>query len=346
MNVLIKARQLLDTLSCPALLITDPLDIFYLTGIALTVGTLLLSRNNAILFVDGRYKEAASQSQLIVADVETLPTTLVAIEGPCAFDSDHVTYAQYLSLLIKKNTLFPLASPIKRLRQIKEQEELEKLRVAAALCMRGMEKVMSILREGISEKEVANEVEFFWKKEGGEKFSFDPIIAFGANSSKPHHRSSDAILRTGDIVLVDMGVVVSHYHSDMTRVFGFGNVDKKLVEIYAIVYEAKKRAIAGCIAGRAIKEVDALARDYITECGYGEAFVHGLGHGIGLETHEPPYLRKTVTTCLEENQVVTIEPGIYIPGLGGVRLEDMVIVQKNKSLNLTPQFDFPEMRIL
>jgi Xaa-Pro aminopeptidase len=337
---MIQVESLLHRFSCDALLVTDPLDIFYLTGMSLSVGTLFFVKGEQpTLFVDGRYREVASHLPLRVEDIEHLPGALNALKAPCGFDSDHLTYAKYLALIKKKETIFPLASPIKELRKIKSQEEIKTITKAAQLCMRGMQTAIDSLREGISEREVAYELELFWKREGGEKFSFDPIIAFGENSSKPHYRSGSTTLKRGQIVLIDIGVVVDHYHSDMTRTVAFGTIDSKLSEIYNIVYEAKKRAIAGCVSGKAIKDIDALARDYITEKGYGDAFMHGLGHGIGLETHEPPYLNKKATAYLEEGEVVTIEPGIYIPDLGGVRIEDMILVQKGGCHNLTSQFD-------
>lgn len=339
MNPLEKAEQFLKKLSCTGLLVTDPLDIFYLTGLSLSVGTLLLREGASTLFIDGRYKEVVNESKIFCEDIENLESVLKSLKGLCGFDSDHLTYAHYLALLKKKAELLPLASPIKELRKIKSKEEIKKLTAAATLCMRGMQRVIEILREGMSEREVAYEVDLFWKREGGEKFSFDPIIAFGANSSKPHYRSGKTLLKKGDLVLVDMGVVVEHYHSDMTRTFAFGKIAPQLEEIYEIVYEAKRRAIAGCSAGKTLKEVDALARDYIAEKGYGAAFMHGLGHGIGLETHEPPYLNKKASTFLEEGEVVTIEPGIYIPNLGGVRIEDMILIEKEGSHNLTREFD-------
>lgn len=144
-------------------------------------------------------------------------------------------------------------------------------------------------------------------------------------------------------MLVDIGVVLDHYHSDMTRVFGFGQVAKELEEIYKIVYEAKQAAIAGVRAGIALAELDGFAREWITKKGYGEQFVHNLGHGIGLQTHEAPYLRRVGGGELREKSIITIEPGIYIPKLGGVRLEDMILVEKNSGFNLTPEFDSSEI---
>ena len=201
-----------------------------------------------------------------------------------------------------------------------------------------MSYVLSLLKEEISEAELALELEFFWKKRGAKKLAFDPIIAFGANSSMPHYRAGLAKLQSHTSILIDIGVVLSHYHSDMTRVVHFGTPTSVIEKIYSIVEEAKARALALCCPGTLVGELDRAARDWIASQGYGERFTHSLGHGVGLDIHEPPTIRDSGlyrTLPLQPGMVITIEPGIYLPGIGGVRLEDTVLITENGHENLT-----------
>jgi len=195
-----------------------------------------------------------------------------------------------------------------------------------------------MLKEGISENELAIELEIFWKRRGSKAIAFDPIIAFGSNSSMPHYRVGQRKLNTGEAVLIDIGVNLNHYHSDMTRVVFFGDPDPKIASIYEIVLKAQELALENCRPGTPIAELDASARTYIEQKGYGENFTHSLGHGVGLEIHELPLIRSQspgADTQLEEGMVVTIEPGIYLPGIGGVRIEDTVAITRDGYENLT-----------
>jgi Xaa-Pro aminopeptidase len=190
----------------------------------------------------------------------------------------------------------------------------------------------------MTESEAALELDFFWKKRGGQGFSFDPIIAFGANSSMPHYRAGITPLKKGDTVLIDIGVMVNNYHSDMTRTVFFGEPHPEMRKIYNIVREAQTRALDAVKPGVHAGELDKAARGYIEAEGYGPQFSHSLGHGVGLEIHEWPFLRNRVPMAdipIKEGMCLTVEPGIYIEGLGGVRIEDSIIVTQEGYRSLT-----------
>lgn len=328
-----KLKESLPGLACDALLIEYPVDLLYLTGFELSAGKLLVTKDTTTLFVDGRYIEQCRHNSPCDVKLfdESLLIQCLASHQTVGFDSTHTTYqdARYLQKKLSGITLQPIEHPVQKLRMLKDAEEIAMMRQAARLNVEGFEYVCSLLREGISEAEVALELEIFWKRRGGRKVSFDPIIAFGANSSMPHYRAGNTRLEKGMVVLLDTGVSLNHYQSDMTRVIFFGTPHPKLQEIYDIVHTAKEKAFALCHPGTTVAQLDAAARDYITERGYGECFTHSLGHGIGLETHEPPILRSRAPygeQVLQPGLVITIEPGIYLPGLGGVRLEDTIVI--------------------
>jgi Xaa-Pro aminopeptidase len=228
---------------------------------------------------------------------------------------------------------------VQNLRLIKDAEEISKLRAAAQLGYEGYLFALSLLREGVSEKELALALELFWKERGASRLAFDSIIAFGPNSSMPHYRPDETTLKQNTSVLIDCGVVLSHYHSDMTRVAYFGNPPQEIQTIYPIVEEAKAKAIEACRPGTLIGDLDRIARDWIQSKGYGEYFSHSLGHGVGLEIHENPIIRQTGPFSekpLKTGMVITIEPGIYLPGIGGVRLEDTILITENGYENFYP----------
>lgn len=349
MNRLNRLRNELNKQVCQAILIENPLDIFYLTKQHLSTGKMLITKNDAILLVDGRYYETCKKS----ASCTVLLTPEITLLGllqqhaditTLAFDSDHTSYRNFLDLekltaeLKHSCKLIPMSSPIKKLREIKDEEEIATLRNAAELGSQGFDHVCSLLKEGISEEELAFELELFWRKRGGRGLAFDPIIAFGPNSSMPHYRAGSTHLTKGQCVLIDIGVIYQDYHSDMTRVVFFGDPDPKVLEIYEIVLKAQLEALQHCRAGVRVGDLDEAARSIIGNYGYRDKFTHSLGHGIGLEIHEYPLLRNKPPEqdcILEAGMVVTIEPGIYLPDIGGVRIEDTVVITADGYEDLT-----------
>lgn len=343
---LLKLRQLMAAESCQALLIDKPLDIFYLTGLELSSGRILVTEQEAFLIVDGRYIESSKKQNIysvLLLKENLLPEVLKQCKiDQLSFDEQQTSYRDFLVLSQLTKTisiqLTPLHSLVQKLRLIKDAHEIELLRKAAKLGYEGYQFVLSLLKEGISEKELAFELEFFWKKRGGQRLAFDPIIAFSPHSSMPHYRAGENKLVSGQSVLIDIGVVLAHYHSDMTRVHFFGPPDPVIERINDIVKEAHRRALSICRPGTLINDLDAIAREWIAAQGHGDFFLHSLGHGIGLEIHEPPTIKQTIANreiSLLPGMVVTIEPGIYLPDIGGVRYEDTILITEEGYENLT-----------
>lgn len=340
-----KLQKLLQKFQVDALIIDQPIDLYYLTGQQLSLGRLIVSESSSLLFVDGRYFEACKKK----APLEVRLTAGYGAESEfgkwwlfqnkkVGFDADYTTYAEFEALLKLQAELIPLKNPLKTLREIKEPSEITLLKRAAELGSRGYDYLVSFLQEGVTEKEAAVALELFWLKEGGDKLAFAPHIAFGEGSSQPHYHISNRPLRRGDTVLIDIGVVLDHYHSDMTRVLFFGEPSDEMREIYQIVLEASKRALSLCRPGVKIADVDHAARGWIEEKGFKQYFTHGLGHGVGLQIHESPRIHsigQDAMRPLQEGMVITIEPGIYLPEVGGVRLEDTLVITKTGYENLT-----------
>jgi Xaa-Pro aminopeptidase len=350
-------QSILKSHACDALLIEDSIDLHYMTGLDLSAGKLLVHLNGAHLLVDGRYLEMCrKKSPFPVWQMEppSLDALLAAPEfshiETLGFDTQKTTYKGF-QVLQKTASLSsshapnkppiilrPLDSPLQPLRAIKDESEISTLREAAELGSLGFDFVCSLLKEGITEIEVATELEIFWKRKGGRSVAFDPIIAFGSNSSMPHYRAGSGILMKNDIVLIDIGVNFRHYHSDMTRTFFYGKPHDRLLEIYEIVRKAQEAALALCCPGTLIGTLDSAARNLIAQAGYGPNFSHSLGHGVGLNIHEYPTLKNAPpyhSIALAKGMVITIEPGIYLPGIGGVRIEDTIVITNEGYENLT-----------
>ncbi|MBA3958716.1 MAG: aminopeptidase P family protein [Parachlamydiaceae bacterium] len=347
------ALEHLEEWNCNALLIEDKINLYYLTGLQLSAGKLLLS-NKPTLFVDARYYEMCKKSSPVPVElVETSQDPLQQLlkAWNCSgvqtlgVDGETCSHKHYLAIEKSLNeytkatiSLKSLDNPIRTLRMIKDPYECQRLREAALLGSQGFDFVCSHLRTGISEAELALELELFWKKKGSKGLAFEPIIAFAKNSSMPHYRAGDERLKPGDAVLVDIGVNFEHYHSDMTRMVYYGTPNPKMLAIHAIVQEAQAAALKMCKPGTTIGALDKAARDHISAKGYGEYFTHSLGHGVGLEIHELPAIRNGAPykdMVLEAGMVVTIEPGIYLSDLGGVRIENTVIITENGYEDLT-----------
>ena len=214
-------------------------------------------------------------------------------------------------------------------RMVKDETELEKLQKAEAIGDAAFTHILDVLKPGIAETEIALELEYFMKKQGASKLSFDTIIAGGPNSSMPHAQVTDRKLRQGDFVTMDFGCIYQGYCSDMTRTVAIGEPSDEMRKVYQIVLDVNQRAMEQIAEGKKCSDIDALARDYIKEQGYGEYFGHGLGHGVGLDIHEEPRFSPKCDVITKENMVITVEPGIYLPGRFGVRIEDLVVVKKN-----------------
>ncbi len=315
-------------------LIEDPTDLFYLTGLHFSLGTCVVTQEKAHLMVDGRYFEMAkkeSPCDVVLSSKEAL-TSLLKPMSSLAFNSLLTSVERQKQLgKLYRGTLRGVVSPLKEIRAIKEPAELRALKKSAALLWKGFQEIKRHLKVGITEKEVALEFEIFCRRHGAEKMAFDPIIAFGKNSAYPHYRAGETRLKKGDIVLIDIGVVVDDYNSDMTRVLFFGKADPRLVFIDTVVKKAHAAALALCKSGAKIEDLDLAARQVAIEAGLKDLLAHSLGHGVGLEVHEYPrlsYQGDDPLVLLEEGMCVTIEPGLYLPGVGGVRHEDTVVVTK------------------
>jgi Xaa-Pro aminopeptidase len=337
-----RLSQLQKKIDVDALLIEEEKDLYYLTGLNLSAGRLLITKKDACLFVDGRYREQAVKKA--PCRVEGLTQELLLKElnshahTTLGFDEKKSSYLAYQSLKKVaqklKAKLVPVDSPVAFLRAIKDSEEQEKLKRAANLGSRGFRHVKSLLKVGVTELELAAELQRFWWEHGGEGAAFRPIIAFGSNTSNPHYMPTKARLKEGDPVLIDIGVTVEQYHSDMTRMVFFGEPHKKLAHAYRCVLRAQQAALALCKPGITLGEVDKAARAVLEKEGVLEFFSHSLGHGIGLDVHEFPFFRNA-DFVLKKGVALTIEPGVYFPGIGGIRIEDTVLITADGHENLT-----------
>lgn len=331
-----KFRSLLNEKGRAAALIMRPENRMYLSGFTGSAGYLFISRDKAFLLTDSRYTEQAREQAPYFTVVEHAVKwedklgefVREAGVGEVVFEKDYVTYAQYQNLRDKLDTVgwIPEEGLVEKLRIIKDEQELTLLRQAVAMADQGYEHILGFIKPGRTEVEVAVELEFFLRRAGAEKAAFDFIVASGPRSSLPHGKASAKLIQAGEQVKMDFGAVFRGYHSDITRTVFMGKADAKFKEIYHIVLEAQERAIAAVAPGKTGIEIDLVARDFITAKGYGGNFGHGLGHGVGLMIHEGPRVSSAGDEVLEPGMILTVEPGIYLPGWGGVRIEDLVLV--------------------
>ena len=344
-----KLQQKLKSTSCDLCLIDNPLDLLYYTGLHFSAGRLLIQKKKAALFVDGRYIQMAQEKAPMEAFLDA-PDTFAAFMGihkkKCLFDSNHTTYNGFLNLKKTEKqlhvTFIPDADFYQNLRAVKDRSEQELMRRSAKLLYEGFLYIRSILKTGITEREVARQFEIFSLQHGAEKLGFEPIIAFGKNSAMPHYRAQNRALRSGDTVLIDIGVVLNQYHSDMTRVLFFKKASPFLLKVYQVVKDAHDAALSLCKPGVTVAALDEAARSVMRNHQMESYYLHSLGHGVGLEIHEFPRLKSRgddTQIRLEEGMVVTIEPGLYYAGQGGIRYEDTVIVTKRGYENLYPEMD-------
>ena len=332
-----RLRERLQDGRLDALLVTRLPNVRYLTGFTGSSGQLLAAPGGGVFLTDSRYEE---QSAREVPDLQRqiYPKGFAdAVADACrslsitrlGFESAGVSHKIWKDLdgALKGVELLPTEDVVERLRWIKDGEEIAVMERAQAAADEAFDRVTSKLTEGVTEREVAFELELAMHDAGADGVGFPTIAAFGENAAEPHHGPGERRLTRGDVVKIDFGAQVDGYFSDMTRTVAFGEPEPRLREIHAIVLQAHAAGAGAVRAGASGGQADQAARAVITEAGYGENFGHSLGHGIGLEVHEGPSLRGGGDDVLPEGSVVTVEPGIYVAGLGGVRIEDMVVVE-------------------
>jgi Xaa-Pro aminopeptidase len=309
--------------------VTAPVNVRYLIGLDSTNAALLVDRDGARLFTDFRYAERARELEGVTFD-ETpryLYTELPSLLPPrVAFEADAMTYANYGFLRQGGLELEPRRGLVESLRIVKEPEELEAIRRATEVTNRTYERLAEEQFGGRSEKELAWRMEQIFHDCGADALAFPVDVAAGPTAASPHAIPGDRVVQEGDLVLVDAGAIVDGYCSDCTRTFAVGDVSDSLGEAYELVRRAQQAGLDAVRAGVSGRDPDAAARAVIAEAGYGENFGHGLGHGVGLLVHEAPALRPESKELLAAGNVVTVEPGIYLSGVAGVRIEDLVVV--------------------
>lgn len=313
------------------LFVTNLTNIFYLTGFESSNAALLVRPDGeATLYTDFRYADAARAVPGV--EVEITKRAIMRdvgerLQGRIQVEADVLPYLEWQRLSEGNAEIVPTTGIVDSRRAVKDDDEVAKLQRAARIADRGLEALTAETWIGRTEREVAWWLHELLHAHGADELSFETIVASGPNGAHPHGRPTDRIIDKGSLVTIDWGVRVDGYFSDCTRTFSTGGLSTQLREIYDLTLEAQQRAVANIKAGMTGVEADALAREPIADAGYGENFGHGLGHGVGLMVHEAPRLSTESTDTLENGHCVTIEPGIYVPGTGGVRIEDLAIVR-------------------
>ena len=343
-NRLDRLRQGLVEKEIDAILISRPENRYYLSGFDGSAGFLLIAEQDEIIAVDSRFTEQARiqaagfDAFQINGEVENwLPRLFGELSlKRLGFEADHISFALYslMSGVLASSKiqlrLVPVEGLVESMRTIKEPEEIELITRAVAISDAAMNCGIDIVRAGMTELDLAWQVEKFLHEKGSLSIPFDFVVAAGPNTAMPHAKPSERKIQYGEPILIDIGAKVEGYGSDISRTICLGEPDDTFKKVYDIVLRAQKTAIDGIVEAMSGTAADRLARGVIKQAGYGEQFSHSLGHGLGLSTHEKPYIRHNSKDNLINNMVFTIEPGIYIPGWGGVRIEDTVVLENGK----------------
>lgn len=350
-------RRQLQERELDAFLVSQPENRRYISGFTGSAGYAVVTPKEAFLLVDFRYTEQAAQQapgyqvQRITGRLEEdLPNLLPQVGGKrWGFESAHLTVSLYDKVCPVFEqagiALQGLEGVVESIRAVKDEQEQEFLRQAVRLTDEAFAHLLEWVRPGVTEQQAAWEIEKYIREHGGEELAFPTIVGGGPNGAMPHHETGERPLQAGEPIVIDMGAVCGGYHADMTRTIVLGEPDERFWAIYSLVRTAQERAEAGMRAGASGVEVDRLAREVIANAGYGEQFGHGLGHGVGLATHEPLRLSALSTDTLPVGATITVEPGIYLPGWGGVRIEDVVLVHEDHAEVLTSSTKEPVVRI-
>ncbi len=329
------------------LLIFDEDNRYYFSGFRSSFGCVILSAKKKVLITDSRYdsearklavgfvviqSSASNMYQVIAKQLELAKAKVLGFENDAMTVSDF----EHLKNELPGYEFVPASNDIADKRVIKTEAEIEKITIAEEVTIKAFNDVIPSIKIGMSEKEVSDMITYAMLKNGASEPAFPNIVCFGSASACPHHVPSlDRKLAKNDIILIDIGAKVNGYCGDMTRTFCLGEPDKKLASIHKIVYEAQQFVLTNLKAGLTCREVDSMAREYLLAHGYKDEFSHSLGHGIGINVHERPYTSQRSEEVLKENMVISVEPGVYFEGEGGIRIEDIVVIKHDGIINLT-----------
>ncbi|OFI07584.1 aminopeptidase YpdF [Clostridium acetireducens DSM 10703] len=334
-NRIYKLRKLMSEKGIDGVLLQGDPNRNYLSGFTGDESFSVITNERAIFITDSRFTEQARQQ---AKDYEIVQysgkfedflgdLTKNLNISKIGFEENIITYDNYIKYKNKLNCeLVPMDGMVEKIRIVKDEEEINCIKKAAAIADKAFEHMLGYIKAGMTERQVGLELEFYMKKLGARDLSFPTIVASGVRSCLPHGQATDKVLKEGEFLTLDFGCIYNDYCSDMTRTIVIGEPSDKMKEIYNVVLEAEMKALKGFKPGVTGKSVDKIARDYIAEKGYGKYFGHGLGHGVGREIHENPRVSPMGDTILEKGMVVTDEPGIYIPDFGGVRIEDLILI--------------------
>ena len=325
MTRLERLRELLEE----PLLVTTPANVRYLVGFRSSNTALLVGESATLLFSDFRYAESAREVQeveFVEVERSLLKGVAARLTGRVGFEAANLTYDGYQTLSAADAELVPRSGIVERLRAVKDEGELTLIRRAAEITSAAYERLAQEPFVGRTERELAWRLETLFHELGADGPAFASIVAGGPNAALPHAHPGDRAIERGETVIVDTGAAVEGYASDCTRTFATGPLPDELAEAYRVCLEAQQAGVAAAKAGVSGPEADEAARKVIDSAGFGKAFGHGLGHGVGIDVHEAPSLRRESEDTLAAQNVVTVEPGIYLPGRGGIRIEDLLIV--------------------
>jgi Xaa-Pro aminopeptidase len=349
-----RLRPQVDAAGCDALVVTNLTNIRYLTGFTGSAAIVLVTPDELLFVSDGRYQTQSADQlaaagvdariEIVAADADAVVAAAAAAAGVqrLGLESQSVTWSQqrrWATALFSSGELVPTTSTVEDLRLVKDPGEAARIRSACAIADAALEQVRPRLLDGPTEVEFSLELDAAMRRLGAEDVSFDTIVASGPNGAKPHHRPSERRIAEGDLVVIDFGALVDGYHSDMTRTVAVGDVGDERRRMLEVVLAAQEAGVQTVSAGATAAQVDAACRSVIDDAGWGEAFLHSTGHGVGLDIHEEPRVSGRSAATLVAGHVVTVEPGVYLPGLGGVRIEDTVLVTEDgcDRLTLTPK---------
>jgi len=352
-----RLRAALGPAEVDAIVVTTLANVRYLTGFSGSAGVVVVTEKEALLTTDGRYRTQSAE-QLAAAQVDKLVPIAIGdaqaqrdavralIGGPgvrIGLEADNVTWSsqrRWAELLEAAGSLVPTTGVVEALREVKDAGEIARMGRAAAIADAALVEVLPLFGEAgkrtLTELEFALALDTAMRRGGAEDRAFETIVAAGPNSAKPHHHPTERPIRPGDAVVVDFGATFEGYRSDMTRTFCIGGQPEgELARVFAVVADSQAKGVAAVAPGAAARDVDQVCRDVITEAGWAERFEHGTGHGVGLDIHEAPTVSPLGTAILAPGVVVTVEPGVYLPGIGGVRIEDTLVVTEDGSRPLT-----------